>query len=87
VQQAIEKILDNLKSIGYEVDFKIGKTYNSGDKVTAEFIQDDTLPIGTQVYDSVRKPQISRDGKLVQTADVVVRQNLDDDYEIQEEEA
>lgn len=81
VQQAIEKILDNLKSIGYEIDFKVGKTYNSGDKVTAEFIQDDTLPIGTQVYDSVRKPQISRDGKLVQTADVVVRQNLDDDYE------
>ena len=65
-----------LKAGGYEWDaLRPGMAYNDGMKATAEFEDNEALEPGERRIRLVRKPQINKDGKMVQTADIVVEQS------------
>ena len=76
LQGSIRRIKDNFRANGYEIVEMIGKPYNEGMRVTADFVTDETLAAGTQIITGVTKPQVNFDGKMIQAAKITVGQNL-----------
>ena len=74
--KAVEHVKNNLKANGYEIIDLIGQDYNEGMPFNARFIPDDTLPEGKRIISGVNKYQINYNGKMIQAADIVVRQNI-----------
>ena len=74
--KSIERIKDNMLANGYEIVEMLGKTYNEGMKVVANFVSDDTLAEGEQKITGIIKPQINYKGKMIQSAQITVSQNL-----------
>ena len=66
---------DNLKANGYELVEMLGKPYNDGMKVIANFIEDEELKEGMQIITSIIKPQINYEGIMIQSAQITVSQN------------
>lgn len=71
----VEQAREELKKEGYEVVDMLGKPYNDGMKVTANFITDSSLAPGETKIIGVTKPQINKDGKMVQSAEIIVAQS------------
>ena len=67
---------DNLLANGYELVDMLGKDYHDGMRVIANFVEDENLPAGKQVITSIIKPQINFNGKMIQSAQIVVSQNI-----------
>ena len=67
---------DNLLATGYELVDMLGKDYHDGMNVTAHFAEDENLPEGKQIITGVIKPQINYKGKMIQSAQITVSQNL-----------
>lgn len=67
---------DNLSANGYEIVDMLGKPYNQGMKVTANFIEDENLEQGQQIITGIIKPQINYKGKMIQAAQITVSQNI-----------
>ena len=61
---------------GYEFVDMLGKPYNDGMKVIANFVQDDSLEEGAQIISGIIKPQINYNGVMIQAAQITVSQNL-----------
>ena len=76
LSKSIEQIYNNLKVKGYEIIDYINEPYNDGMKVIANFIEDDSLDVGTQIITSATKPQINYNGKMIQSAEITVSQNI-----------
>ena len=76
LKKAVERINDNLKANGYEIVDMLGKSYNDGMKVIANFIPDETLPEGSQIITGIIKPQINYNGQMIQAAQITVSQNI-----------
>lgn len=76
LSKSIKQMKDNLLANGYELVDMLGKDYHDGMKVTANFIEDEDLPVGKQVITGVIKPQINYRGKMIQSAQITVSQNL-----------
>ena len=74
--KAVERIKANFRANGYEIVDMLGKPYHEGMKVTANFVTDETLPEGEQFITGVIKPQINYKGKMIQSAQITVSQNL-----------
>ena len=74
--RAVEHVKNNLKANGYEIINLIGQDYNEGMPFNARFIPDDTLPEGKRIISGVNKYQINYNDKMIQAADIVVRQNI-----------
>lgn len=74
--KSIERIKDNLKANDYEIVEMLGKPYNEGMKVVANFVSDETLAEGEQKITGIIKPQINYKGKMIQSAQITVSQNL-----------
>lgn len=74
--KAIERIRTNFLANGYEIVDMLGKPYNEGMKVVANFVSDDTLADGEQKITGIIKPQINYKGKMIQSAQITVSQNL-----------
>ena len=74
--KAVEHVKNNLKANGYEIINLIGQDYNEGMPFNARFIPDDTLPEGKRMISGVNKYQINYNDKMIQAADIVVRQNI-----------
>lgn len=72
----ISQIKDNLLVNGYEIVDMLGKKYDSGMKVIANFVEDETLPSGSQIITAVSKPQINLNGIMIQSAQITVSQNI-----------
>jgi hypothetical protein len=72
----IEHIRNNFLANGYEIVDMLGKPYNEGMKVVANFVSDDTLAEGEQKITGIIKPQINYKGKMIQSAQITVSQNL-----------
>ena len=72
----IEHIRNNFLANGYEIVEMLGKPYNEGMKVVANFVSDDTLAEGKQKITGIIKPQINYKGKMIQSAQITVSQNL-----------
>lgn len=76
LSRSIKQMKDNLLANGYELVDMLGKDYHEGMKVTANFIEDEDLPQGKQVITGIIKPQINYKGKMIQSAQITVSQNL-----------
>lgn len=76
LSKSIKQMKDNLLANGYELVDMLGKDYHDGMKVTANFVEDEELPIGKQVITGIIKPQINYKGKMIQSAQITVSQNL-----------
>lgn len=74
--RSISQMKDNLLANGYEIVDMLGKPYNQGMKVTANFVEDETLEPGQQIITGIIKPQINYKGKMIQAAQITVSQNL-----------
>lgn len=74
--KAVERIKDNFKANGYEIIDMLGKPYNEGMKVTANFVADEELEEGKQVITGITKPQINYNGQMIQAAQITVSQNI-----------
>ena len=76
LSKSIKQMKDNLLAHRYELVDMLGKDYHDGMKVTANFIEDEGLPQGKQVITGIIKPQINYKGKMIQSAQITVSQNL-----------
>lgn len=76
LSKAVERIKNNFMAKGYEIIDMLGKPYNEGMKVTANFVVDENLKEGEQIITSITKPQINYNGKMIQAAQITVSQNI-----------
>lgn len=76
LSKSISQMKDNLLANGYELVDMLGKPYNDGMKVIANFIEDEDLEQGTQIITGIIKPQINFNGKMIQSAQITVSQNI-----------
>lgn len=76
LSKAVERIKNNFKANGYEIVDMLGKPYVEGMKVVANFVSDDTLNDSEQIITGVTKPQINYNGKMIQSAQITVSQNI-----------
>lgn len=74
--KAVQRIKDNFKANGYEMIDMLGKPYNEGMKVIANFVVDEELEEGKQIITGITKPQINYNGQMIQAAQVTVSQNI-----------
>lgn len=65
----------HLEAFGYELPITPGAKYIEGMKIIARGVEDDSLPPGSRIIDTIDAPQINKYGKMVQVATVVVHQN------------
>lgn len=76
LSKAVQRIKDNFNANGYEIVDMLGKPYNAGMKVIANFVLDDSLSSGSQVITGIIKPQINYNGQMIQAAQITVSQNI-----------
>lgn len=72
---SLRRIKDNFLANGYEIVDMLGKPYNDGMKVIANFVPDETLKEGEQIITGIVKPQINYKGEMIQAAQITVSQN------------
>ena len=74
--KAVQRIKDNFQANGYEIVDMLGKPYNEGMKVIANFVSDENMEQGKQIITGIIKPQINYNGKMIQSAQIIVSQNI-----------
>ena len=74
--KAVQRIKDNFQANGYEIVDMLGKPYNDGMKVIANFVSDEKLERGKQIITGIIKPQINYNGQMIQSAQITVSQNI-----------
>ena len=74
--KSIRQMKDNLKANGYDIVDMLGKSYNAGMRVVANFIDDENMEKGKQIITGIVKPQINYKGLMIQSAQITVTQNL-----------
>ncbi len=72
--KAVERIRDNFASNGYEMVDMLGKPFDDGMKVTANFRPDETLAEGERIISRIIKPQVNFKGVMIQSAQIEVSQ-------------
>lgn len=73
-KQFVEETRKTLKEQGYEIQPMRGMEYHEGMKGTVQFRSNPELLAGTQIIKEVIKPQINKDGVMVQAAEIIVEQ-------------
>lgn len=76
LSKAVERIKNNFLAQGYEIVDMLGKPYNGGMKVIANFVMDENLKEGEQIITGITKPQINYNGTMIQAAEITVSQNI-----------
>lgn len=76
LQQALKRIKDNFNAHGYEIVELLGLDYNDGMPFEAQFVPDDSLPEGKRIISGITRLQINYNGEMIQSAKIVVRQNI-----------
>ncbi|WP_458625980.1 hypothetical protein [Winogradskyella sp. PC D3.3] len=69
---SVKRIQDNFASNGYELVEMLGKEYNEGMKVTANFTPSEDLETGKQIISRIIKPQVNFKGEMIQAAQIEV---------------
>jgi len=69
---SVKRIQDNFASNGYELVEMLGKEYNEGMKVIANFIPSEDLETGQQIITRIIKPQVNFKGEMIQSAQIEV---------------
>ena len=75
LSKSIAQMKDNLLANGYEIVDMLGKEYDEGMKVTANFVEDENIEAGKQIITGIVKPQINYKGVMIQSAQITVSQN------------
>lgn len=75
LSKSIAQMKDNLLANGYEIVDMLGKEYDEGMKVTANFVEDENIESGKQIITGIVKPQINYKGVMIQSAQITVSQN------------
>lgn len=70
--KSVKIIKDNFIANGYELVEMLGKDYNEGMKVTANFIPNEDIEIGKQIITRIIKPQVNYNGAMIQAAQIEV---------------
>ena len=76
IAKAVERIRTNYEAYGYEIVDMLGKPFDDGMKVVANFVADESLAPGAQIITAISKPQINYNGVMIQSAQVTVSQNI-----------
>ena len=76
LSKAIERMKDNFIANGYELVDMLGKEYNEGMRVFGDFIIDESLPLGSRIITSIKKPQVNYNGQMIQKATITISQNI-----------
>lgn len=76
LSKAVERIRANFMANGYEIVDMLNKPYNEGMKAIVNFVSDESLADGEQKITGIIKPQINYQGKLIQSAQITVSQNI-----------
>lgn len=76
LKQALKRIKDNFNAHGYEIVELLGLDYNDGMPFEAQFVPDDTLPEGKRIISGITRLQINYKGEMIQSAKIVVRENI-----------
>ena len=77
LSKSIAQMKDNLLANGYEIVDMLGKEYDEGMKMdNVDFIEDETLPQGSQIITAIVRPQINYKGIMIQKAQIKVSQNI-----------
>jgi len=71
---SVKRIQDNFASNGYELVEMLGKPFNDGMKVSANFVPDEDLEAGQQIITRIIKPQVNYKGVMIQSAQIEVSQ-------------
>ncbi|WP_407532150.1 hypothetical protein [Elizabethkingia miricola] len=69
---SVKRIQDNFASNGYELVEMLGKEYNEGMKVIANFIPSEELDTGKQIITRIIKPQVNFKNEMIQSAQIEV---------------
>jgi len=69
---SVKRIQDNFASNGYELVDMLGREYNEGMKVIANFIPSEDLETGKQIITRIIKPQVNFKGQMIQSAQIEV---------------
>ena len=69
---SVKRIQDNFASNGYELVEMLGKEYNEGMKVMANFIPNEDLESGKQIITRIIKPQVNYKNEMIQSAQIEV---------------
>ncbi|MUP45401.1 hypothetical protein E0K83_06535 [Gramella sp. BOM4] len=72
LNSSVKRIQDNFASNGYELVGMLGKEYNDGMKVSANFVPSDDLETGKQIITRIIKPQVNFKGEMIQAAQIEV---------------
>ena len=73
---SVKRIKDNFMANGYELVDMLGKPYNEGMRVNADFVIDEELEEGKRIITTVTKPQVNYNGEMIQKATITVSQNI-----------
>lgn len=76
LSKAVERIKNNFLAQGYEIVDMLGKPYNEGMRINADFTINEELQEGERIITSITKPQINYNGEIIQKATVTVSQNI-----------
>lgn len=76
LKQALKRIKDNFNAHGYEIVELLGLDYNDGMPFETQFVPDETLPEGKRIISGITRLQINYNGEMIQSAKIVVRQNI-----------
>lgn len=76
LSKAVERIKNNFLAQGYEIVDMLGKPYNEGMRINADFVINEDLKEGERIITSITKPQINYNGEIIQKATVTVSQNI-----------
>lgn len=74
--QAKDRMINNVRAYGYEIISLVGQDYNDGMEYKTRFVPDESLPEGKRVISGMVKMQVNYNGKMIQPAEIVVRQNI-----------
>lgn len=69
---SVKRIQDNFASNGYELVDMLGKEYNEGMKVIANFVPSEDLETGKQIITRIIKPQVNFKNEMIQSAQIEV---------------
>ena len=84
LQKSVERMKIHFSSCGINIVSMLGQPYDVGLRADAEFVTDESLPMGTQIITSVMRPQINIGGMMIQKAEIIVSQNLGKDEQTQD---
>ncbi len=72
LMRSIQRVRNNLQEQGYELVEFLGKPYNDGLLVEAEFTPDENLQPGEQVISRIYRPEVRFGGEVIQMAKIQV---------------